>query len=805
MKKLLSVILAVSLIMSLFCMVPASAESINTWPYYYEDFEDNASSLTNLTVVENGVNGSGYAAQYTDTKNTENDDFSFDSSFKGWICNGDTIKFTAKLKLAQEIDEDEARLLFHITGGSNTLYNEEAYPDGNAWFTVGGKYLNFSFDRTSTDWQTMSYTGVYTGVDVYVGETKATSFRLRVAENESFLIDDIELVIGKVDEKKYGTSPINSETNIITSGGTESWGDIKVTAKDYTKATEDVTSVVTGTEEDPAPEGEKYLRIVHPNDSTSPPYITIPLSENMKYGHTYKLTYTIRATFDENWTGGYSYVTNRIRYPHNSGVYKGIDARWAGDKTYTHTGYDDWQTFDYYFIYDSATYIEDVTTLPHVQVGLWCYYSNGRIGATYDIDNIQFIDMGAITNGGFDSVVDDSNSMSFNVLESYAEGKALTESDISSAQTLGWLFDGTVAATNGGGDVRYKLTSTTKHSRDSKNINAIIYGKQSEAGNMYQYVPMEYSQKATLSCWIRPTKTGSVTNVDEHKIRLVLDYSGETSENEVYDVLTGTDNGKIYGDWVTVAATSGDNYTWYNPKITVDNIFPLIEGKTETEGIIPKSPKLYLEFDYEGVVNTSNHAAYLDEFAISYEGHAYSPAITASATTAAGGVVTVTKDTTAPTDVTVTSVVKLTATKDGVKSYIGSTTGTAITVPEAYQTGYTLAAEITPIGSNGYIGKTVTIEVPAVPVVVGTTFTATEADGATLTSGETMEGLAIWVAYDTYGEMLDWSSAPMSVTAGGTQTVAIPADFDATGAAEVKVMLWADMVECKPLADHVTY
>ena len=40
MKKLLSVILALSMIMSLFCAIPASAEAIVAWPYFFEDCED---------------------------------------------------------------------------------------------------------------------------------------------------------------------------------------------------------------------------------------------------------------------------------------------------------------------------------------------------------------------------------------------------------------------------------------------------------------------------------------------------------------------------------------------------------------------------------------------------------------------------------------------------------------------------------------------------------------------------------------------------------------------------------------------
>ena len=40
MKKLISIILACAMLMSLFCIVPASADSINSWPYVFEDFED---------------------------------------------------------------------------------------------------------------------------------------------------------------------------------------------------------------------------------------------------------------------------------------------------------------------------------------------------------------------------------------------------------------------------------------------------------------------------------------------------------------------------------------------------------------------------------------------------------------------------------------------------------------------------------------------------------------------------------------------------------------------------------------------
>ena len=203
----------------------------------------------------------------------------------------------------------------------------------------------------------------------------------------------------------------------------------------------------------------------------------------------------------------------------------------------------------------------------------------------------------------------------------------------------------------------------------------------------------------------------------------------------------------------------------------------------------------------------NNLAYYTDDWSFEKLPSANIPVVTASATTTADGIVSVAKTFTAPESVNDLSVIKFTATKDGVKTYIGSTRTSVFTIPESYRTGYELAAEITPIGSNGYIGKTVAIEVPAVPVIVETTFTATAADGATLTSSEAISGKVIWVAYDGYGKMLDWADEDIAVGGenGVSQTVPVPDEFDVTGADSVKVMLWEDIVNCVPLANAVEY
>ena len=116
MKKLLSVILAVAVVMSLFCMVPASAENINAWPYYYEDFEDNSNSMQSsvaATIVENGADGSQYAGQYTVPASGNRSLKFIGGSTNNLLQTGDTFKATADIKLGSAISKSSGTFYLH--------------------------------------------------------------------------------------------------------------------------------------------------------------------------------------------------------------------------------------------------------------------------------------------------------------------------------------------------------------------------------------------------------------------------------------------------------------------------------------------------------------------------------------------------------------------------------------------------------------------------------------------------------------------------------------------------------------------
>ena len=110
--------------------------------------------------------------------------------------------------------------------------------------------------------------------------------------------------------------------------------------------------------------------------------------------------------------------------------------------------------------------------------------------------------------------------------------------------------------------------------------------------------------------------------------------------------------------------------------------------------------------------------------------------------------------------------------------------------------------EVLPVSSAGYFGTPVRVEVPAAPAVTEISFTADASYTVTFVSPEVKSGTVIWAAYDAYGKMTSWKTATISVaTAGGSAELAVPAGF--TAGATNKIMLWADMVNCEPIADAI--
>lgn len=743
MKKLLSVILALSMIMSLFCAIPASAERIVAWPYFFEDYEDSENSLQSSVVadiVSPGAHGSQYAGQYP-VPTASRELKLFAGSPNLLLETGDTIKFSADVKTSVDVCKN-ATFYMHYTTANNPDFPK------NDYVSIGGNRPNVTINTKADTWGKMEYTGVYQGLDVVLDGSMGVSLRIPGLEEEyTITLDNIEFEVFKEAAVTAQSTPRVIFENDF-SNGMDGFTYIGTTAEGSgLSVTEDgvLQMVDTDSTKQSANGHVKFTMDVGE-----------PLQTNKLYLLSYKAK-IVSATQNED-----------VETPTAWSATKASKHRWSLDGVGTKIEFEDnsvikcndtWNDVGIVFNVASETAATFDTGV--LDFRWWITYDGtGSDTATYQFDDFKLVEIEGFVDGDFD----------YGDFEVYKE---VTET---------YDLDGIVPTiAKNWSSVNARVSALNSSSLYSKPYMRTMYfdAIDGTAQNSIA-VYLDAGQKYKFSTFIDPCAANSCGTM---RVAINYTYTDETEANTV--------------NIIDIAPTAR-GYKEYTAEFTTP------ANMATAEVVVTE---LGTGADVSRFETSKNLAYYTDDWCFTKLPSANIPVVTASATTSADGIASVAKSFVAPEGVNDLSVIKFTATKDGVKTYIGSTRTSVFTIPESYRTGYALAAEITPIGSNSYIGKTVTLEVPAVPVIVETTFTATAADGATLASSEAISGKVIWVAYDGYGKMLDWADEDIAVGGenGVSQTVPVPAEFDATGADSVKVMLWEDIVNCVPLATPVEY
>ena len=642
-------LLALTLIMSLFCAVPVSAENTfgaYEFPYVYENFEsdttpfDISSGKYDSTVVDTGDISHGKAAQIT-VKGTTNGGASMRTMASG-----------TKKSLAAEVEiGDKITVSMWLKSNvklKSANFSIICYPDRNAanfaGTLSGNGYHSFAvpFDKDSTDWQyvTKTFTSTFTG------DTKALEYRfgttggLNYAQGEAstgavdriYLIDNFEIMI----EKPAGTpAKVYPYEENVALADNESWNGLTFATNGI--PANDVQTVADGTTADPAPSGNKFMRLVHKQAGQL--WLRVNLKENMKAGHTYKFSFKVRAqglpqadgTLDPagpiNSSNRYDYINFQIRYPiankdktwgANSSAIGGAyssnmpytDARYNGSQT-NRLAYKNWKEMSVIISSDKLNIEEDLSSEKYIEMGVWLYNQNGSGLCTYDFDDFKVIDYGPMTAGGFDAAWNSSQ----------IQNGSRTNSDKRSGLMSGWIMDSGVKAwgTTTGSSAYARLQGSARipSERNDSTKYGLLYGQYTSAAEFYQYVPMYAGSKYEIKGFVRGAEiNGQMT---KGRARLVVDYSGETLADEIYNVKALGTNGVIYGDWVEF----GGEYDETKPlNVTVDLTgIQLIQGKTLAVGIMPRTPKVYVDFDetWSDNVNapgTTSHGVYMDGFSM---------------------------------------------------------------------------------------------------------------------------------------------------------------------------------------------
>ncbi len=206
MKKLLSIILACAMIMSLFCVVPASAAvySNATLPYFFSDFENDTTVLPGATLTTDATHGGVAKIATTASSPT---DIEINSSAYGQGAHlaydfvaGDQLTVSFWLKLSKPLTEGAAmRVLFW---------------DANTTYSAVNLYIP---DYTSTDWQYVSLVQSMGAFNAVKANFRTGLNNNNVAADDSYevdyYIDNFEM---KVEHGTATSSWINSVTSSWT-------------------------------------------------------------------------------------------------------------------------------------------------------------------------------------------------------------------------------------------------------------------------------------------------------------------------------------------------------------------------------------------------------------------------------------------------------------------------------------------------------------------------------------------------------------------------------------------------------------
>ncbi len=202
-KKILSIVLVLGMMLSLLSVTPVSASdtsAANTLPYFFNDFEDEATLATgnDVNIVDGGVGGSGKCLQITDENAWVSGAGGYKdrpirdkngNKFVGDIAGGSTVVISFYIKIPQE-----------LTNG-NVLFWIDTNDDN--------KYPIAKFDKTNTeDWQKVTVSEVMKDTATKIEELKfrfgshGDSTDLVAGDTtkalpRDFYIDDFEIAVYK--------------------------------------------------------------------------------------------------------------------------------------------------------------------------------------------------------------------------------------------------------------------------------------------------------------------------------------------------------------------------------------------------------------------------------------------------------------------------------------------------------------------------------------------------------------------------------------------------------------------------------
>ncbi len=588
MKKIISLVMTMTMLLSVFCCIPAKANIYEGYPYLSLDFEksDAVSTLKTAGVLqgnlspmwkEGGAAGSKGCLNVTDKVSWGNETFNLPKP----LIVGRTYRMSMWVRV--NLDDFEGK-----TAAVNViLYTKSAVSGGsayksvslagtitpNAWCYVSGEFLwdGYAHDEKA---------GVTNPVDPEaqmracprMGSTGSTLY-MKLKNTDKYKNDESFAVSYDMDDIILEPVPVEKEV--------QKYDDSFVLAADFDGGKTHNLGGISNVVDDPERGKVGYGK------ANQGSYATITAYNAIKVNHLYKISAWIKRTDDLCTFGGDTTQVACIGNPEDRVDFTNISPTTKWPTVYPQnriTHQNEWTYFEFYLKYEARTF-DAYHPSTGFRIGNLAASKDktgrneiGLEGVEYLIDDYMIQDLGLVANGDFEQ-----NSASvYRIVENTHGSKT--------DAVLGWATtDATTAVSN---DVRADAeTESTK----SMQVNITADG-----GKAYQGVFLENNMDYKISFW---AKGEGLADGETKPMNLVLDRKVPTVHaNDAYEV---PDYQRLGDEWLLTNEWQLFE-CYYTTEFTTD------VAADKLGNAVPRMPFMYLEVDE----NKAGTKYFVDDFVI---------------------------------------------------------------------------------------------------------------------------------------------------------------------------------------------
>ncbi len=569
MKKFLSITLAISILLSVFCMIPAQANVSETYPYLSLDFEENnVAELQAAKIVGNrmapawkagGANGTGGCLSLTD-----NADYSWEDFYLAQpLVVGQTYKVSAWVRLNNDLPADYdmkigIRYLIYtkINNGNSGVKQVLVTPTEmktGEWtlcttkFLWDGKAQDEKDNYATKDIDPTADSRV--GVRFDSGKGDGTTLRMQLKDKPTIYFDLDDLILEPVIEKDTG--PVYDESYSL--------------AADF----EDGTTAGLGGLQEVVTDPERG-KVGHGTwKSGRGSFATITARGKVKVNHTYKISVWLKRLDDYTVFGGDTTQVALIGNPVDRKDYTNL----APDTTYPTSNAtqridqkNKWFYYEWYIKYEAKTF-DDFHPDAGLRIGNSKASVNegwsgeiGQEGVEVYVDDFLIQDLGIIANGDMETAAQ----------KIYVIGSERKAADVNDT-VFAWR---TSSATT---------SSSTDVPEDIESAKSMQVKINANDGKVYQGVNLVNNTTYNVSFWAKGLgladgETKPMTIAFDRKVNTVM-------AEDVY----------IVPDYETFGEFELTN-EWQKYECTFDYAYEASKTPGSTN-YVPRMPLMYVEVD----------------------------------------------------------------------------------------------------------------------------------------------------------------------------------------------------------------